>query len=205
MTIQPNERFGTSGGSTGGPGAAGTSGAGSTLGGDGRGVTSQVQQKAEELMDRAGHSARSKLDDGKQRAARELGTVAHALHQCGTDLNNDREAVLAPYVSRVADQVERFSNFIDTHSAEDLAHEVEGFARRNPALFLGSCFALGIVAARFLKSSRPDLPVRYDEQQRVLERAEYRTSSGFENASMYTGEAGGDNPFRAGSSRSRDL
>jgi hypothetical protein len=192
MTIQPNERFGTSGGS-------------STPGGDGRGVASQVQEKAEELMGRAGQSARSRVDDGKQRAARELGTVAHALHQCGTDLNNDREAVLAPYVSRAADQVERFSNFIDRHSVEELAREVEGFARRNPAVFLGSCFALGMVAARFLKSSHPELPVRYDDQRRVLEQVDYRTSSGFESASMYTGQPGADNPFRAGSSRTRDV
>ena len=126
------------------------------------GVTAQVQQKAEELMERAGESARTRIDDGKQQAARELNSVAHALRNCGTDLESDRTALLTPYVNRVADEVERFSRYIDSHSPQDIARNVEGFARRNPAVFLGGCFALGMVAARFLKSSRPDLPVPLD-------------------------------------------
>ena len=32
--------------------------------------------------------------------------------------------------------------------------EVEAFARRNPPLFLGAAFGLGVLAVRFLKSSR---------------------------------------------------
>jgi len=33
---------------------------------------------------------------------------------------------------------------------------VEGYARRNPAVFVGAAFALGFLAARFLKTSSPN-------------------------------------------------
>ena len=164
MAIQPNDAFntttGTGSSSTGMPGG---------LRDDNRDVKAQVQEKAEELMGRAGESARSRIDDGRHQAARELGSVASALKQCGTDIDHDRTAMLTPYINRVADQVERFSTYIDSHTPEDIARNVENFARRNPAVFLGSCFALGMVAARFLKASRSDLPVPYEQ---------YRTSLG---------------------------
>ena len=34
-----------------------------------------------------------------------------------------------------------------------MARDAESYARRNPAVFLGSAFVLGILAARFFKSS----------------------------------------------------
>ena len=162
MAIQPNDGFNTTT-------DTGTSGG---LRADDRDVKAQVQEKTEQLMERAGESARSRIDDGKHQAARELGSVAGALRQCGTDINHDRTAMLTPYINRVADQVERFSTYIDSHTPEDIARNVENFARRNPAVFLGSCFALGMVAARFLKASRSDLPVPY-EQYRSAEWAAY--------------------------------
>lgn len=36
----------------------------------------------------------------------------------------------------------------------ELAADVEGFTRRQPALFMGGAFVLGLTTARFLKSSR---------------------------------------------------
>jgi hypothetical protein len=36
-----------------------------------------------------------------------------------------------------------------------MARDLEGFARRNPALFFGAAFGLGLLAARFLKSTPP--------------------------------------------------
>jgi hypothetical protein len=169
-------------------------------------MSAKVEEKAHELVSRAGESARSRIDDGKQRAAAELGSVASALRQCGTDNNSDG-AILAPYVSRVADQVERISTFIDTHSVEDLARDVEHFARRNPAVFLGSCFALGVVAARFLKSSRPDLPVPYGYQQNTLSAAGYNTNyeSSYATGPRTNPEMINERAYAPGAGRTREL
>jgi hypothetical protein len=37
----------------------------------------------------------------------------------------------------------------------EIMHETQRFARRNPALFLGGSFVLGLLGARFLKTSAP--------------------------------------------------
>ena len=44
--------------------------------------------------------------------------------------------------------------------------DVKDFARKNPAIFLGGAFAMGIVAARFLKSS----PMSLDDSGESFER-----------------------------------
>jgi hypothetical protein len=127
-----------------------------------QGFKAEVKDKAGELAGRARDRAASGIEDTLVRAAGEMHTVASALRQCGTDLNTGRDGVLTPYVEQVADQVDRLSGFLEKRSVDDLTRDVQSFARRNPAVFLGACFGLGVLAARFLKSSRPQLPVPYD-------------------------------------------
>lgn len=127
-----------------------------------QGLKAEVKEKAGEIVGRARERTTSRVEDTLVRAAGEMHTVASALRQCGTDLNTGRDGVLAPYVEQVADQVDRLSGFLETRSVDDLARDVQSFARRNPAVFLGACFGLGVLAARFLKSAPPPLPVTYD-------------------------------------------
>jgi hypothetical protein len=79
-------------------------------------------------------------------------------------------------MDRAADQVERFSRFLSARSADGLVRDVEDFARRNPAVFMGGCFVLGLAAARFFKASHPELPVSYGDQERTLEGTGYDIS-----------------------------
>jgi hypothetical protein len=128
-------------------------------------LKAEVKQQAAQLTSRARERATSGIEDTLSRAAGELHTVANALRQCGNDMNSDRDGVLTPYVEQVADQVNRLSGFLENRSVDDIAREVQGFARRNPAVFLGACFGIGVLAARFLKSSKPQLPVVYQADQ----------------------------------------
>src|SRR5205814_9180472 len=57
------------------------------------------------------------------------------------------------YAGRVAEIVEGASTYLQEHSLDDLTGEVERFAWRNPAIFLGAAFGMGFLASRFLKSS----------------------------------------------------
>ena len=47
---------------------------------------------------------------------------------------------------------------------EDLVNRTESWARQNPALFLGGAFVIGVLGARFLKSSRPAIPLANTQQ-----------------------------------------
>ena len=52
--------------------------------------------------------------------------------------------------------LDRLSGSVRDATVRDIVRATERFARREPLLFLGGAFTLGLFAARFLKSSEPD-------------------------------------------------
>jgi ElaB/YqjD/DUF883 family membrane-anchored ribosome-binding protein len=116
-------------------------------------VTQQATETVGQLASSAKHQVTSQIDTQKQKASETLTSVAQALRQTGSQLRSQDQAPVADYTSKAADQVERLSTFLRDHDVNDILHEAEQFARRSPALFLGGAFALGLLGARFLKSS----------------------------------------------------
>lgn len=116
-------------------------------------VADQVQEKAGQAADQARQQATARLADQKERATGGLGTVAHAMRQTGDTLREQDQDAVAGYADQAADQVERLADYLRGRNVLQLLGDVEGFARRQPALFLGGAFALGVLGARFLKSS----------------------------------------------------
>ena len=105
------------------------------------------------LMDRVKSSAASQLGAQKDRATDGLGSVAQAVRHSGQQLRDQQHDTIAQYVEQAADQLERFAGRLKDRNINDLAREAQDLARRRPALFIGSAFALGLLGARFLKSS----------------------------------------------------
>jgi len=116
-------------------------------------VADQAKQQAGQLTDQAKQQATSRLSSQKERASESLVSVAHALRHTGQRLREQDQGTVAQYSDQAADQIERFSGFLRTRDVNELVGEVERFARRQPALFLGGAFTLGLLGARFLKSS----------------------------------------------------
>lgn len=117
----------------------------------------QVQETAGQVVDQAKQTATAQAQSQKDRAAQSIGTVAQALRQTGQELRGQEQGAVAQYVDRAADQVERFSGFLQNRDVGQIVNDVERYARRNPTMFVGGAFALGLLAARFLKSSsQPD-------------------------------------------------
>jgi hypothetical protein len=119
--------------------------------------TQQVAQRTEQKAGQVAHQARQKAKDQlatqKERAAGTLDGVAQALRQTGQHLREQDQGPVGRYADRAADQVERFSSHLHERDVDQLTGEAENFARKRPALFLGGTFALGLLGARFLKSS----------------------------------------------------
>jgi hypothetical protein len=61
---------------------------------------------------------------------------------------------MGDYVSSAADQIDRLSRYVRSTKVDDMLGGVERFAREQPAAFVGGAFMVGLLAARFLKSSR---------------------------------------------------
>jgi hypothetical protein len=172
--------------------------------GQGEGVRGMARNLATEAKQKAGEQVRSSLDKGRSRAADTLHEVARTL--MGTSEQGDNPA--APYMTRAGEQVQRAADYLQNADLRQMVSSTEQFARRQPALFLGSAFAIGVLAARFLKSGRPDTP-RYGEGEfgadRLYDRerslSSYREPSGYSSGTVgYTsaysaggaGLAGGD-------------
>ena len=145
---------------------------------------------ARQLASSAQSTAKQRLDRGKQDAALTLSSVASTLLTSGSHLRDDDQPMAGEYVERAARQIERVANYMQSADVREMVSEVEDFARRRPAVFIGSAFAAGLLAARFLKNSREGQHRSDDrrEAQRLMEREVPPT------VSMEPGRATGSDP-----------
>ena len=120
----------------------------------------EAKEKAQNVMDQTKDMLQQQLGQKTQGAAGELVDVANALRQTSKQLGGN---TVAPYVEKAADQIERASSYIRTADPRQIQRGVEDFARREPLLFIGGAFALGMVAARFLKASAANVPSSFGE------------------------------------------
>jgi hypothetical protein len=126
------------------------------------------------LMGRVRERATAQLSTQKDRATDGLGSVAQMVRQSTQQLRENKHDSIAQYVDKAADQIDRFSTELRNRDVSDLVNDVQRFARRQPALFVGSAFAIGVIGARFLKSSSDN------QRQRALE--PYGTSGRMDDA-----------------------
>jgi len=117
-------------------------------------VADQVRQQAGQVASQTQEQVRTQLNTQKDQASESLGSVAQTVRQIGTQLRqNDTAAPLAQYTDTAANQIENASQYLRTHDVNTMMGDLEQVARRQPALFIGGAFALGLLAARFLKST----------------------------------------------------
>lgn len=118
-----------------------------------RQVRDQVVDQAKSSFRQARDSAGSSLADSRRQAADQVGGVANALHSAGQHLRDEQQERIAGLADSFADQVEQVASYLRDVDIQRAARDVESLARRQPALVFGAAFALGLLGARFLKSS----------------------------------------------------
>lgn len=148
-------------GGAGGAGFASTGGLGATPEGPGaqtqaESAVDQAKQAVSDAAQRATDQVESRLDSQKERAADSLSNLAQSLRSTGQQLEG-QPAGIGGYVQRAADQVDDFAYYLREREIGEMVDQVEDFARRQPGIFLGAAFSLGLLGARFLKSSRRNL------------------------------------------------
>ncbi|HVG00037.1 MAG TPA: hypothetical protein VND68_09380 [Chloroflexia bacterium] len=147
-------------------GSTGTTDAGQDIGGTVRGTVQQVQEtagnvagQAQETVgrvaDQVRQTASTRLEDQKNRAVEGISNVAEQVREMS--LNMQDQGAVAEYMDRAAWQLQRFSDYLQEKDLRDLVIEAEHFARRQPTMFLAGGFLLGLLGARFLKSSARQL------------------------------------------------
>jgi hypothetical protein len=115
-------------------------------------VVGAAKETASTIANEAKEQMSTRVAAKKDKAAEGLSSVAEALRSSTGDIG-DQVPFVGEYANKAAEGVEQLSNYIQTRTIGELIDDVEGFARREPALFLGGAFAIGLIAGRFLKSS----------------------------------------------------
>ena len=110
-------------------------------------------EAARGVMDKVRDTATAQLSTQKARATDGLGSLAQAVRQSTQPFRDNQQDTIAQYIEKAADGLERFSARLRDRDMNDLMQDAQQFARRQPALFIGAAFAVGVIAARFLKSS----------------------------------------------------
>jgi hypothetical protein len=112
----------------------------------------QATQTAGHLAERAADLGLEQADHGRHLAADGIETVARSIRRLSTELAGDQPAI-ASAATTVADQAERTAQFLNETDAREMISKVEEAARRQPLLFLGGAFVLGVATARFFKAA----------------------------------------------------
>jgi hypothetical protein len=147
---------------------SGTESAGKQGGGSAREqireVKDQVVGQARSSLQQARDRARSSLGESKGQFADQFGTIADALRRTTEHLRSEDQERIAGITDTVARQVDQVANYLRSKDAMAMRADLENLARRQPALVLGGALILGLVGARFLKSSQRERRYRGEPQ-----------------------------------------
>lgn len=126
-----------------------------------RGVLDLAKESGGQMADKALGTAKDKassvIDEQKTNLAAGLGSIAGELRRTGQTLRSSGDknqfvSMGANYGEKIADKVEGLSKYLETADLRDMAGDLKSYARRNPAVFIGGAFLLGLAATRFVKS-----------------------------------------------------
>jgi len=138
----------------------------------------QVKQTASDVADQAKQKAMSQAATQKDQAAESLNTVSHAVNQAAQQLRQNNQAPIAQVAESAASSISQLADHLRSRNINDLIGEVEDFASNQPALFLGGAFLVGVLGARFLKSTRTGMTQTSSRQWRGAPTG-YTTRAGY--------------------------
>lgn len=129
-------------------------------------IQQQAKAQVGEVVESVQHRAKSAATSGKDEAVAQLSDISAAIRATSSQFHQRDKSTVAHYTEKLADQVDRISHYLDEKEVDQLVSETKNFALRRPELFLGGAFAVGLVLARFLKSSgRQDIHTLEDRSQ----------------------------------------
>lgn len=120
-----------------------------------QGTSTSGQNAGTGVLKTVRDQASAQLNSQKQRATDGIGSVAQAVRETSKGLRDNQHEGVARFVDQAADQLDRLSSTLRDKDLGELVQDAQQLARRQPALFIGSAFAVGLLGARFLKSSNP--------------------------------------------------
>ena len=118
----------------------------------------QAKSVAGEAYSTVADKAATTIEERKSGLTEELTRVAQTVRRFSGTLTEDADqTAVTEYATRYSDtaaqKLEDVASYFDRSDLRSVATDLESYAKRNPAIFLGAAFGIGVIAARFFKSS----------------------------------------------------
>jgi hypothetical protein len=110
-------------------------------------VKDTVVEQANQLRDRA-LSAKEHTGDRIRGVATQLRGMSETFRE--------DDPLIANVAERASQGVESVARYVSSATPQSVIRDTERLARRQPALFFGGAFLLGLAAGRFMRSSSPE-------------------------------------------------
>jgi hypothetical protein len=115
---------------------------------------SKIGAKATKVASDTGRKIETLVDDQRASGASYLQNMADLVHQAADVF--DREIPQASqYIHQAAEQIDTVAEAVRTKKMREVAHDVQDFARRQPAIFFGGALLLGFAAVRVFSAAPP--------------------------------------------------
>ncbi len=114
-------------------------------------TSEDLKSGAKNMADTVSSEASSYANQAKQSAADEVKDVASALRTAADELRSGSPQERT--FSQIADGLADASDAVRGKDLSEIVNDVNGFAKRNPLMFLGSAALVGFAATRFAKAS----------------------------------------------------
>jgi len=141
-------------------------------------LADQAKTQASALAAQASDTVKEQIGTQKEKAAGSLGAISDAIRYSADSLNESGQAPIANVATSLATQIDGLTGYLRDKDVDQIAAEVVDYAKKNPQVFVGGAFLLGIALARFIKSSNrtSDALVPYTSQDALVP---YRPADSF--------------------------
>ena len=118
-----------------------------------RGAREQVMTQVRDRAGTAREGATRLVDERAKNLAGSVHALATAFEAAAASLTEGNQARLAELTRELSGRAHRIASYLEEKDTRGLMTDLEGTARQHPAAFLGTTFAAGLAAGRFLRSS----------------------------------------------------
>ena len=118
-----------------------------------RGVREQAMTQVRERAGAAAEGATHMVDERKRTLAESVHALATAFDAAASSLTEGQQTRLAGWTRELSGRAHRIATYLEQQDTRGLVTDLEGTAREHPTAFLGTTFAAGVAAGRFLRAS----------------------------------------------------
>jgi hypothetical protein len=130
------------------------------------GITGLAKHVATQVVEHTRDLVGERVSQRAGKSVSDLNSLADALRLTGKQLEGN---MASPLIDKAADQVQRVGALLEAANGREALQAVERFARTEPTLFVGGAIALGLIGARFLKSSAKNLAAAVAESESLAQ------------------------------------